>query len=111
MEDSIENIYKNLQSQLNLGKYFKGSFLLAMATLIGAFGGFPSPPKTFLKLTNYEPFQWLLVFVLVYQGGSGADVKIAAEITFVGFILYKIIKHYETKYEKKLDKLFKPSKN
>jgi hypothetical protein len=69
--------------------------LLATATLVGAFGGFPEPPMFFKQLTQNELFRWFLVFVLVYQGGSGQNIKLAAMLTVAAFAVVKMLKTYK----------------
>jgi len=69
--------------------------LLVTCTILGAFGGFPQPPKVFIRLASYEVVQWILVFVLAYQGGAGADWKLAAGATAATFLLYKSIRYFE----------------
>ena len=48
-------------------------WLHPIATVLGAWGGFPKPPRVFLELTKYELFRWFLVFVLAYQGGADEE--------------------------------------
>lgn len=69
--------------------------LLVTATITGAFGGFPEPPKAFLNLASYQVVQWALVFVLAYQGGAGEDPILAAAATAITFVLYKLIRYTE----------------
>ena len=66
-----------------------------MATIIGAFGGFPQPPQAFINLTKHEPVQWFLVFVLAYQGGH--DPMLAVIATVFTFVLYKVMHSMERK--------------
>ena len=69
---------------------YKGKdLILPLATAIGAYGGFPTPPKFFNELTQHEMFRWTLVFILIWQGGSGQDVKLAVLITALMFALHK----------------------
>ena len=69
---------------------YKGKDLvLPLATAIGAYGGFPTPPRFFNELTQNELFQWALVFVLVWQGGSGQDTKLAGLITALMYAVHK----------------------
>lgn len=83
----------------DLMKYSFWKLVLVVATIVGAFGGFPEPPKTFQKLTSYPLVQWGLVFVLAYQGGAGEDPKLAAMVTAGAFILYKGVTMLEKKHE------------
>ena len=69
--------------------------LLVTCTIVGAFGGFPTPPKIFSNLATYQIVQWGLVFVLAYQGGAGEDPLLAAAATAATFVLYKVIKYME----------------
>ena len=71
--------------------------IAAIGTGIGAFGGFPEPPKLFKQLIrNYEAIRWLLLFVLIWQGsGGGADfswgsVSTSIFCTFMVYIIYNI---------------------
>ena len=72
-------------------QYSSKSIILALATGVGAFGGFPAAPPQFVELTKNEMVKWALVFVLVYQGGSGQDPKLAALIVAVMFALHKAL--------------------
>ena len=63
-----------------------------LATGIGAFGGLPQPPKLFVDITQrYELLQWILVYVLIWQGAGGYDEYILLFGTIVLFILYKLV--------------------
>jgi len=77
--------------------YNLSNILTAFATLIGVFGGFPSPPKLFIKLTKFKLVQWLLVFILVYQGGGNEDIIFSLIMTFTLFIIYEILHYFENK--------------
>lgn len=68
------------------------TLVLLMATGIGAYGGFPTPPPIFEKLkSKYQIVPWLLLFVLLYQGGAGQDIKLAGMGVIVIFILDRIL--------------------
>lgn len=88
-----------------LKNLFQQSFwnlLLVSCTVVGAFGGFPEPPKAFLALASYQIVQWALVFVLAYQGGAGQDPVLAGAATLVTLILYKGIRALESGDEDEL---------
>ena len=72
-----------------------GKMVLAMATTIGAFGGFPDPPKAFSALTQYQFVQWMLVFVLIFQGGGSQDPLFSVAVTIATFLLYKFVRFFE----------------
>lgn len=69
--------------------YSKEQILLAVATAIGAYGGFPTPPSNVEALFKNEPVQWFLVYNLIYQGGSGQDVKLALMVTAAMYVFHK----------------------
>lgn len=78
-----------------LGNLNTQQLILATATAIGAFGGFPDPPSAFKQLTKNELFQWALVFVLVYQGGSGQNIQLALLITGAMYAVTRLLKANE----------------
>ena len=72
--------------------YANKTLLLNFCTAIGAFGGMPNPPKILTQLTEkFWPLQWLLVVILVYQGGGEQDFHLAIEVTIICFIIYRIL--------------------
>lgn len=80
-------------------KYNLWGFVLAFATMLGAFGGFPQPPKAFLWLTSWKIVQWFLVFVLLYQGGTGQDPVFALIVTAITFVVYLFLKALELAFD------------
>jgi len=84
-----------LGNLLKLGKDSFWNIVLVSATLIGAFGGFPEPPKVFINLTKYTIVQWLLVFILAYQGGAGQDISFAVGATVFTFLVYHFVRYFE----------------
>ena len=74
----LDGLLKDLDTQ---------KLMLACATAIGAFGGFPKAPKFFGELVNNEMGQWAVFFVLVWQGGAGQDLKLAALVTGLFYVL------------------------
>ena len=62
-----------------------------LATVIGAWGGFPEPPAIFKRLAKHELFQYFLVFVLVYQGGGSEDIAQSLMITIGLYLITKIL--------------------
>ena len=74
--------------------------LLNLATAVGYLGGFPQPPKTFHRILETFPFiKWLLVMLLIYQGGGEQDIRLASELTLILFLLDYVIKSYEKEEE------------
>jgi len=69
--------------------------VLCVATLLGAFGGFPAPPKVFNQLAQNELVQWALVFTLLWQGGAGQDTRVALTVTVLAFVVHRFLKSQE----------------
>ena len=67
------------------------SIILAVATGLGAWGGFPAPPKGFNKFVTNEIVQYALVFVLLMQGGAGKNYKLAGLVTGIMYALHKVL--------------------
>jgi hypothetical protein len=63
------------------------TLVLVMATAVGAWGGFPTPPPVVSSLMQNQMVQWGLVFVLCYQGGAGQDLQLAAMATVAMYAL------------------------
>jgi hypothetical protein len=75
----------------------------SFATGMGAFGGFPTPPKIFQDWLRNPYFQWFLVFVLIWQGGGGgADFTYHNIVISIGttFILYIAKQFLDSNYDK-----------
>ena len=84
----IENVTDVIKT---INPYDSKQIILAFATLIGAFGGFPSPPRQFTELSGNEWFRWLMVAILVFQGAGGQDPRLAATVTAIGYVGYKYL--------------------
>jgi hypothetical protein len=69
--------------------------VLPMLTLIGAWGGFPEPPKLFKFLTDISIFKYLFLWVLVMQGGAGLDADLSLVAVLMFFIFSESIKFIE----------------
>ena len=76
---------------LDIGNYSMNQYVLVVATLLGAFGGMPKAPQVFEKLAENEIVQWALVFVLLYQGGAGQDIKLSLIVTVAAYIAHKYL--------------------
>lgn len=68
------------------------TYILPLATAIGSMGGFPEPPKVFKDLTKIPLFQWLLVFVLTWQGGGGQNLQKSIVTTLILFVIVEALK-------------------
>ena len=67
------------------------TLILAIATGLGAWGGFPAPPRGFNRIVSNELVQYALVFVLLMQGGAGKNYKVAGLVTGVMYALHRIL--------------------
>lgn len=72
-------------------KYTVDQLVLAAATAVGAYGGFPAPPAAFSELTKNEMVQWALVYVLIYQGGGSQDPKLTLLMTAAMYAAHKAL--------------------
>ena len=70
--------------------------IAAIVTGLGAFGGFPEPPLLFKQILTYKWSRWVLLFLLVWQGGGG-DGKFSMSAfltslvtTVIIYIVYQI---------------------
>ena len=75
---------------INVLGYSGKQLLLPLATAIGAYGGFPKPPAFFTELTNNEIGRYVLLFVLVWQGGAGQDMKLSLLITALLYVVSQL---------------------
>lgn len=65
------------------------TLILNICTMIGAFGGMPDPPIAFKNAFNKFPFiKWILLAVLIYQGGGEQNVQLAVELTVICFLVF-----------------------
>lgn len=68
------------------------SLYMPILTAIGALGmGGLTIPKLFQDLGKNEWFQWLLVFILIMQGGAGGNVRLAALTTVIMYVATKVL--------------------
>ena len=51
---------------------------------------FSKAPPAFERFAKTELAQWTLVFVLLYQGGAGQDIKFALAATLAMYALHHI---------------------
>jgi len=96
----MEDIFKKLGLPNMFNKQGLAIVIGLLGTGIGAYGGMPAPPKTFVKAVDKYPIlQWFLVYVLIWQGAGGFDEKLSLYGTLIVFALYKIIKHAERHWD------------
>jgi hypothetical protein len=69
---------------------------LAIATALGAYGGFPTPPKWWVAITSSIVGQYLALWVLIYQGGGQQDYKWTTVVCTIVFAVMSISKKIES---------------
>lgn len=100
MSNSFNKILKSLQIPNMFNKQGLAIILGLLGTGIGAYGGMPAPPKTFVQAVDKFPvLQWFLVWVLIWQGAGGFDEKLSLYGTIIIFCIYKIIKYAERNWD------------
>ena len=72
-------------------EYSNAQLLLAVATAVGSYGGFPAAPVTVQRALQNPAAQWAVLFVLVWQGGSGQDPKLAALVVAAMFAVAQVL--------------------
>tara|TARA_B100001105_G_C22366384_1_gene432838 strand:+ start:813 stop:1094 length:282 start_codon:yes stop_codon:yes gene_type:complete len=83
---------------LKLKVFDSRTVILNLCTAIGAFGGFPKPPQIFTNLVESYPItQWVLLALLIYQGGGEQDIRLAVELTVIIYVLTNILSANEKK--------------
>lgn len=85
--------------QANLAGKTLMAWLTVMATATGAFGGFPEPPQILQTLASLTIFQWLMVFVLIYQGGGGQDLIFSVAATALTYVIYQVLGYFDKEEE------------
>ena len=85
---------QEMMEKLNLQPPQAGTanLVLALATALGAFGGMPPAPAAFNEMAKKELFQYLMLWVLIYQGGGAQDAKFSALVTGIVFALLQVLK-------------------
>lgn len=71
-------------------------FIVAVATLLGAFSTWPAQPEILKKFSQNELVQWFFVFVLVWQGGGGQNIQLSLLVTALAYVVVKLLKRYQT---------------
>lgn len=79
----------DLLNLLNIDEIDFLQYKLPLISAIGAWGGFPSPPRVVQRLFSHKLVQYAMVFMLVYQGGSDQDLMVSAIVTAFIYVLTK----------------------
>ena len=65
--------FKEYMNINTIGRTIGLSIFAAFVTGLGGFGGFPQTPVLFTQLyENFPSIRWLILFLLIWQGGGGA---------------------------------------
>lgn len=68
-----------------------GTLQLPLATALGTMSIYPKKPLLFIELSKYVLFQWLLVFVYIWQGGARQNWQLALVATIVLYIVVQAL--------------------
>ena len=72
------------------------TLILNICTLIGGFGGMPDTPAFLTNAVKNFPFlKWLLLAVLIYQGGGEQDIQLAVELTVMCWVILRTINQFK----------------
>ena len=99
MEKNLNINYGKPIAINNLGKQIQ-PFVLPIVTAIGAFGGFPTPPKFFLNIIKNEIVQYFLLYLLIWQGGANQSWKLSLKVTLAIYIIITVGHIIDMKSEK-----------
>lgn len=89
----------NLAQLFNMKQAAIQKYMLPLATAVGAWGGFPDPPRIVTEtLFKHKWIQYLMLFVLIWQGGSNQDAMVAGVATAIMFIVKKALNYLEQRY-------------
>ena len=66
---------------------------LAIATALGAYGGFPSAPLWWRKITQYKITQFMTLWLLVYQGGGKGELLWTTLVSAIVFVLMSLFSY------------------
>lgn len=61
---------------------------LGLATAVGSLGGFPDAPVWWKELSKNKVFQFLTLWILIFQGGGGQELFWSA---FLALIVYMFV--------------------
>jgi len=100
MTDLANDLFKKLGVPNMFTKQGFAIVIGLLGTGIGAYGGMPAPPDTFVKgVEKFPLLQWFLVYVLIWQGAGGFDEKMSLYGTIIVWCLYNSIIYAEKNYE------------
>ena len=75
------------------------TLILNICTLIGGFGSMPDTPAFLTNAVQDFPFlKWLLLAVLIYQGGGEQDIQLAVELTVLCWVILRAINEFKPEW-------------
>ena len=75
--------------------FFKVSLVLCFSTALGAWGGFADAPPIFKTFVRRTWVRYILLFVLVWQGGGSQNVYVSLFGTALFILLERLLWHYD----------------
>ena len=66
---------------------------MAIATALGAYGGFPSAPLWWRKITQYKITQFMTLWLLVYQGCGKGELLWTTLVSAIVFVLMSLFSY------------------
>ena len=70
--------------------------ILNLCTGLGYLGGMPKAPRLFDDFIERFPImRWVLVMVLIYQGGGEQNLQLAIEITVIFYLIHSFLMEIE----------------
>ena len=75
------------------------TWILAIATGLGAYGGFPEAPQWWQDIAKTKVFQFFTLAVLVYQGGGNSDLVWTLVVSVILFTIMELSKKIEAKQQ------------
>lgn len=69
---------------------------LAVLTGLGAYGGFPQPPRWWKKLSNFKLMNFIVLWILIYQGGGRTHAVLTTVVSIVIFTVMEVSKLLES---------------
>jgi len=104
MTELLKNLsHENIFTSGNNAPTIK-TVIVAVATAIGAWGGFPTPPKKVKKFfDDNEIVRYSLVWILLWQGGTNQNWKLATLVTLVLYGVTHLVKEKDEDDEPTLE--------
>ena len=73
---------------------------IAIATALGAYGGFPEAPDWWQELAKTNAFQFITLWILVFQGGGSGEYFWTTVVTMIVYVFMEITKTFNVTIKK-----------